>query len=115
MRKRTVHVGLNLDSVRCFLYGQTNSEHFDTQDYQGPCPHSVLHQQGISREEFLKCHFGASFFSRLETYLDGKTDKEKSDFLSEICARKKRAASVAARLSLMMFVMASYMNRMGFQ
>jgi len=89
MRKRTVHVGLNLDSVRCFLYGQTNSEHFDTQDYQGPCPHSALHQQGISREEFLKCHFGASFFSRLETYLDGKTDKEKSDFLSEICARKK--------------------------
>lgn len=91
---RTIRPMLNLDNIRCFLYGYGEHEIDDgTSRYAKAVLYIAVNgheaQPILNRSIFLKKHFGKAFDVSLnETYLNAMEEKRKNEFIAEICNHK---------------------------
>lgn len=89
-----IHFALNLDNIRCFLYGYGDHETDDGSGrYYIPalCTDSMAEKPTpiLNRRAFIKCHFGKTFDNLLyETYLSAMDDKRKIEYITEISTHK---------------------------
>ena len=91
----------NVDACRVFLYGNVAGEESGVlvsfnQDYTPDIRNSTSTARRLS---FLERHFGEAFISMLNSiYISEKGEKEKSEFLKEICSRESNKRGTASFL-----------------
>lgn len=104
MKKMLIKRALNLDNVRCFLYGCGSNDVCENEEMYA---RGALYQwisggnpvKAADRLTFLQYHFGSAFTdTMLELFLCGKEEKEKNDFIMEISDRKRSKRGTGAFL-----------------
>lgn len=101
MPKMKIKLSLNLENIRCFLYGYgMNDEGDEKEIYEKPAlrePVSGCNPDEIKKRiDFIKIHFGMNFFNCLtEKYLSKMGKKEKNDYIRELCERKENRMGTA--------------------
>lgn len=89
-----IRFALNLDNIRCFLYGygvheiDDGSNRYSTAALRTGVPE--LNPTPIrNRKDFIKCHFGDAFDKLLyETYISSMDEKRKVEYITEINIHK---------------------------
>lgn len=89
-----IRLALNLDNIRCFLYGYGIHEIDNGSNrYSTAALHAGIQEVNPApirnRKDFIKCHFGDAFYKLLyETYMISMDEKRKIEYITEISIHK---------------------------
>lgn len=95
MPKMIIKPTLNLENIRCFLYGYGTNDGWEKEAlYKTPALNRGISghepERIKNRRDFLSAHFGSDFVDYMtERYLGRMGKKEKNDFIRELCGRKE--------------------------